>query len=292
VTAARAGESTLIVPSLFGNRGFIGGILTTIACFLALDGFWLVFTLHVQFGLGYSALRTGVAGIAFSIATAVAAGVGASKLAPRIGRPVITVGGVIMVLGTIAFYETARIVGGDLTPWNLLPAMAITGFGFGAVIAPLFDFALAEVPTDDAGAGSGVLGAVQQMGGAIGVAVIGVVFFNALAPAGAAAAHDEAQSLRASVPPVVVSAFLRCSDAVSRSKDPSVTPAECRTPPGIDPANPVLVRVRDAGRRVQQEAFSTAFQHAMIADTIAVAIALGTTLLLPRRKGDGPAVAL
>ena len=284
--AAQAGESTLIVPSLFANRGFMGGLLTTIACFFALDGFWLVFTLHVQFGLGYSALRTGLAGIAFSIATAIAAGVGASKLAPRIGRPVITVGAVVMVLGTIAFYETVSVVGAGLTPWNLIPPMAITGAGFGAVIAPLFDFALAEVPTDDAGAGSGVLGAVQQMGGAIGVAVIGVVFFNALAPAGAAAARSEARTLSAQLPAPVVAAFVRCSDAVSRSKDPTVTPPECRAPSGIDPANPVVVALRKAGTRVQQDAFGTAFQHAMVADAIAVTLALGTTLLLPRRKAE------
>ena len=286
VQAARAGESTLVVPSLFANRGFVGGALTAMVTFIALDGFFLVFTLHLQLGLGYSALRTGFAGIAFSIATAVAAGLGASKLAPRLGRPVITVGGIIMGLGLVAIYETVRATGGALTPWNLVPGMSITGLGFGAVVAPLFDFALAEVPTDDAGAGSGVLGAVQQLGGAVGVAVIGVVFFNALAPAGQAAARTEARALRAQVPSFVVDAFLACGKAQSASKDPTVVPDACRPPAGVDPANPVLVAVRGAAVRVQRQAFSTAYRHALLADGIAMAVAVGATLLLPRRRGE------
>jgi hypothetical protein len=283
VRAARDGESTLVVPSLFANRGFVGGILTTIATFLALDGFFLVFTLHLQLGLGYSALRTGFAGIAFSIATAVAAGVGASQLAPKFGRVVITAGTFIMVLGILSLYETVGHYGGALTPWKLAPAMAVTGFGFGAVVAPLFDFALAEVPTDDAGAGSGVLGAVQQMGGAVGVAVIGVVFFNALAPAAQAATKTEVRDMQGRVPAIATSAFAQCSNDVMTSKDPTVTPASCRLPAGVDRDNPIVKTMTDAGRRVQQHAFGVAFQHALLADLVAVALAVGTTLLLPRR---------
>jgi EmrB/QacA subfamily drug resistance transporter len=287
VQAARLGESTLVVPSLFRNRGFVGGILTTTATMLALDGFFLIFTLHLQLGLGYSALRTGFAGIAFSIATAVAAGLGAARLAPRLGRPVITVGAVVMALGIVSLYLTVRSAGADLTPWNLVPAMGITGLGFGAVVAPLFDFALAEVPTNDAGAGSGVLGAVQQMGGAIGVAVIGVVFFNALAPAGEAAARTEAQRLSSQVPAIVVNGFLACSKAEAASKDPTDVPDVCRPPAGIDPSNPMLQAVRASGTRVQQSAFGTAYRHALLADLAAVVVAVGATLLLPRRRGEG-----
>ena len=284
ISAARAGESTLVVPSLFANRGFVGGVLTTVTAFIALNGFFLVFTLHLQVGLGYTALRTGFAGIAFSIATAVAAGLGAARLAPRFGRPVITAGAVVMALGMFAIYLTVRATHGDLTPWNLVPAMAITGSGFGAVVAPLFDFALAEVPTGDAGAGSGVLGAVQQLGGAIGVAIIGVVFFNALGPAGTAAARVQAEALQSKVPPVAVQAFLACSKAQSASKDPTVVPAACRPPAGVSADNPALVSLRGAATRVQHDAFSTAYRRALLADVAAMVVAVAMTLLLPRRR--------
>jgi MFS family permease len=283
ILAAKAGESTLVVPSLFANRGFVGGILTTITAMLALDGFWLVYTVHVQFGLGYSALRTGLGGVAFSIATAVGAGLGASRLAPRLGRPVVTIGAAVMTLGVVGFLLTVNATGGALTPWNLIPAMAVTGAGFGAVVAPLFDFALAEVPTDEAGAGSGVLGAVQQLGGAIGVAVIGVVFFNTLGPAGATAARHEAVRLRSQVPAVVVTAFERCSRAEAAAKDPSVVPPACRTPQGVDPANPILVAVTRSAHRVQHDAFTSGFRHAMVVDAAFTALAVATSLLLPRR---------
>jgi EmrB/QacA subfamily drug resistance transporter len=288
--AARAGESTLVVPSLFTNRGFVGGVLTTVTSFVALNGFFLVFTLHLQIGLGFSALRTGFAGIAFSIATAIAAGVGAGRLAPRFGRPVITAGAIVMAIGMFAIYLTVRATSGDLTPWNLVPAMGITGLGFGAVVAPLFDFALAEVPTDDAGAGSGVLGAVQQLGGAIGVAVIGVVFFNALGPAGSAAAREQAAALQSRVPPVAVQAFVACSKAQAAAKDPTVTPVACRPPAGVPTDNPVLVTLRGAAAKVQHDAFSTAYRHALLADVAAMVVAIGMTLLLPRRRGTGPPV--
>lgn len=283
VRAGRHGGSTLILPSLFRNRGFVGGMLTVVATFFALDGFFLVLTLHLQVGLGWSAFRTGLAGIAFSFATAVSAGLGASRLAPRLGRPVITAGSAVMALGLVALYVTAGREGGGLTPWNLAPAMALAGLGFGAVVAPLFDFALAEVPTDDAGAGSGVLGAVQQLGGSIGVAVIGVVFFNALAPAAQAATRTEVTQMRGHVPSVAVSAFSACSHAEMTSKDPTVLPAACRLPAGIDPHNPMVETMSAAGKRVQQRAFGSGFQHALLADLAVVAVALGTTLLLPRR---------
>jgi EmrB/QacA subfamily drug resistance transporter len=289
--AARAGESTLVVPSLFVNRGFVGGILTTITTMLALDGFFLIFTLHLQIGLGYSALRTGFAGVAFSVATAVGAGLGASRLAPKFGRPVVNAGAVVMLLGVIALHQTVSATRGALTPWNLVPAMAITGLGFGLVVAPLFDFALAEVPTDDAGAGSGVLGAVQQMGGAIGVAVIGVVFFNALSPAAQSAGHDEAQHLRATMPAVAVDGFIACSDAEAAEKDPTVVPTACQVPAGMSPSDPLVVAMRTAGERVQHRAFSNAYKDALVADMIAIALAIGTTLLLPRRHGARPGLA-
>jgi hypothetical protein len=62
--------------------------------------------------------------------------------------------------------------------WKLSPALLLTGFGAGLVFVPLFDFILGDATTDEVGTGAGMLNAVQQFAGAIGVAALGTVFFT------------------------------------------------------------------------------------------------------------------
>ena len=66
------------------------------------------------------------------------------------------------------------------TAWKLVPALAVCGIGMGLAIAPLFNVILAGVADDEVGTASGVLNAMQQLGAAIGVAVISTVFFDAV----------------------------------------------------------------------------------------------------------------
>ena len=65
-----------------------------------------------------------------------------------------------------------------LSTWDLTPPLVIAGIGLGMLVVPLVDVALATVPTSEAGAASGAYGTVQQVGAALGVAVIGTVFFG------------------------------------------------------------------------------------------------------------------
>ena len=68
----------------------------------------------------------------------------------------------------------------DVTPWQLAPALAVTGLGMGLLMAPFFDIVLAGVEPHETGSASGTLTAVQQLGGALGVAVLGTLFFDQL----------------------------------------------------------------------------------------------------------------
>jgi hypothetical protein len=70
-----------------------------------------------------------------------------------------------------------RALGAGITVWKLAPALVLTGFGSGLVFVPLFDFILGEASTEEVGTGAGLLNAVQQFAGAIGVAALGTVFF-------------------------------------------------------------------------------------------------------------------
>ena len=76
------------------------------------------------------------------------------------------------VVGTVRHY------GAVTTAWNLVPAMATCGVGMGLAIAPLFNVILAGVGDHEVGTASGVLNAVQQLGSAVGIAVLGTVFFD------------------------------------------------------------------------------------------------------------------
>ena len=69
---------------------------------------------------------------------------------------------------------------GGATPWHLSPALAVVGFGMGLVMAPFFDLILAGVEPQETGSASGTLNAVQQLGGALGIAILGTVFFHFL----------------------------------------------------------------------------------------------------------------
>jgi len=71
-------------------------------------------------------------------------------------------------------------VGNDLSRWSLTLPMLLAGVGLGLLVVPLVDIALATVPETEAGAASGAYGTMQQVGAALGIAVIGSVFFGAV----------------------------------------------------------------------------------------------------------------
>jgi hypothetical protein len=83
------------------------------------------------------------------------------------------------VLGTVLTLAFPPVTG-----WSLAPALTVCGLGMGVLLAPLFDIVLAGVDGPLVGSASGVLNAVQQLGAAAGVAVLGTVFFQVTATAG------------------------------------------------------------------------------------------------------------
>ena len=95
------------------------------------------------------------------------------------GRVLIQAGGAVSLLGNVAL---AVILGATdhVTTWGLLAPLLVTGMGMGLFIVPVFDTIIAAVTDAETGSASGVLNAIQQLGGAIGVAVLGTVFFTVL----------------------------------------------------------------------------------------------------------------
>ncbi|WP_112240249.1 DHA2 family efflux MFS transporter permease subunit [Kribbella monticola] len=174
----RRSGNPVIDPSLFRNRGYVAGLGVITTFFLAMSGFMLVFNLFTQLGLHYSPLRAGLAMVPFSLGIAIGAPLSAGLLAPRFGRKALQLGIVVMAIATTGVWFTLHHYGVQTTIWNLVPATLVMGIGSGMVFAPLFDIILASIDDKAAGSASGVLTSMQQFGGAIGVAVIGTVFFQ------------------------------------------------------------------------------------------------------------------
>ena len=99
-------------------------------------------------------------------------------LAERFGRAGLQAGALVTVAGLGGVLLTIALVTGPVSGWQLAPALLVCGFGMGLVMTPFFDITLAGVTLPLVGSASGVLNANQQLGGTVGVAVLGTVFFD------------------------------------------------------------------------------------------------------------------
>lgn len=176
----RRSSDPIIEPTLFDNRGFTAGLAVITSFFVAMMGLMLVFNLYTQAGLHYSPLKAGLAFMPWSFGIAVGAAAAGGYFGPKYGRHVLHVGIAVVIVGMGAFWWTISAHGLAATVWDFAPATFVAGLGCGAVFAPLFDIVLADINDREVGSASGVLTAMQQFGGAIGVAVVGTLFFELL----------------------------------------------------------------------------------------------------------------
>ncbi|MFJ3642541.1 MFS transporter [Streptomyces sp. NPDC090108] len=177
--AARDG-SPLIELSLFRVKSFAAGIAVQTVFGVALGIFFLVWTLYMQIGLGWRPLRAGLTGVPFSLAVSTAAGLSVQKLVPRFGRKVLQAGALVMGAGVLVYIGEAHRYGLAISSWQMMLPLAVMGAGMGLIVAPLTDAVLSEVPREHAGSASGLINTVQQMGNALGLGLVSVVFFGVI----------------------------------------------------------------------------------------------------------------
>ena len=182
--AARGG-TPLIDPVLFRERAFTAGLLAQLVFWTGQASFFLVLALYLQEGRGLTALASGVVFTAIGAGYLVTSST-AHHLARLLGRQVIAVGAVIMAAGLALLWAGAAAgaggagsEGGAGVGW-LVPGLLVDGLGMGMVLAPLAVTVLARVSPQHAGPAAGVLSTVQQVGNALGVALLGIVFYGAL----------------------------------------------------------------------------------------------------------------
>jgi EmrB/QacA subfamily drug resistance transporter len=194
VVSERRSRHPVIAPSLFRKRSFVAGLAIVGAFFASLSGFQLAFNLLLQLGLHWTPLHTSLTLIPWALGSAVAVALAGAVLTRKLGRATLQLGLGIAVIGLLAVWWTIARPGGSLTSWTLAPPLLLIGFGTGLVFVPIFDYVLGDATTKEVGTGSGMLNAVQQFSGAIGVAALGTVFFGQ-ASHGGTAAFDDASGL-------------------------------------------------------------------------------------------------
>lgn len=172
--------SPLVELSLFQVKSFAGGITVQLAFGLATGIFFLVWTLYMQMGLGWTPLRAGCTGIPFSIAVSVAAGLSVEKLVPRFGRKVLQAGALVMAAGLLLYIWESHRYGMEIASWQMAAPLIVMGIGMGLIVAPLNDTILSQVPREHAGSASGLINTTGQMGNALGLALTSVVFFGSI----------------------------------------------------------------------------------------------------------------
>ena len=169
----------LIEPGLLANRTYTSGLLVGFAFFGAFGGLLLCVSLFAQLGEGFSPIHAGLTLMAMVVGMFAGMGAGFS-LVGRLGRHLLHLGVVIVGAGTVVL---ALTVTGARTAstLDLAPGLFLIGAGAGISMGQLFDFILAGVGMDEVGSATGVVEAMQQLASAVGVAVLGTIFFSAFA---------------------------------------------------------------------------------------------------------------
>jgi EmrB/QacA subfamily drug resistance transporter len=173
----RHSNNPLIEPTLLANRTYLGGIAVVLALFGAFGGLLLCVSLFGQLGEGWSPIRAGLMLTPMVVGMILGMG-GSFALVNRLGRHLLHLGILLIAAGAVVLaliLTDARTA----STWDLLPGLVLVGAGAGASIGQLFRFILTSVTMKEVGSASGVLEAVQQLSTALGVAVLGTIFFSA-----------------------------------------------------------------------------------------------------------------
>lgn len=170
----------LLPASLLSNHGFVVGTLISSAFFSGIPGFFLATAVFFQTGYGLTPLQSGVTTLPFSLGV-----MAASILSGRLGvawqRERAVAGALMLMAAMIWLQMVASAQGETLDRLAFAAPFVLGGIGMGTAIAPLFQLILANVAGRDAGSASGAVQSFQQAGSALGVAIVGQLFFATFA---------------------------------------------------------------------------------------------------------------
>jgi EmrB/QacA subfamily drug resistance transporter len=175
----RRNNQPMLDVRIFSNARFSAASVAVAFAFFALFGFVFLITQYFQVVRGYDTLSAGVHTLPFAVATGIAAPLSA-RLALRIGtKTVVTAGLVIMGIG----FLVASTNDADSAYWGpVVLAMVLIAAGLGLTTAPATEAIMGSLPPGKAGVGSAVNDTTRELGGTLGVAVLGSVFSSFYGP--------------------------------------------------------------------------------------------------------------
>ncbi len=173
------GGQPILDLTLFQNRAYGVGIAIIVGVMTFYSGFLFCMTMFLQSGLGLTPLHAGLTfapmGLGFALSSLMA-----RPLLMRFGAIVITIGQLLLVLSTVVLLISLEGSGSSTSVWETVAPMILGGLGTGVTLPSLTGVVMSRVPPPQAGVASGVLTTAQQFAQTIGVAALGVIFFNAL----------------------------------------------------------------------------------------------------------------
>ena len=183
--------------SLFRNGTFLGANVVALLVSLGMFGVFFFVSLYVQNILGYSPTKAGAIFLPMTVLIILIAPL-AGQASDRIGSRWLMAGGMTILGVSLLLYQR---VGVHSDFWTLLPSLLLGGFGMALTMSPMTAAAMSSVPVDKAGVGSGVLNSFRQLGGSLGIALMGAIVASYLhhpakTPAGA---QDFVNGLHASL---------------------------------------------------------------------------------------------
>ncbi len=175
----RRGGTPLLDVHLFRQRSFSAGLLTQLCFWAGQASFFVVLALYLQNGRGLHPLAAGLVFTILAVAYVVASSV-APGLTVRYGRGIVAAGALTLASGHALLLAAVSEIGVSGSLGALAPGLVLVGAGMGLVLAPLAGIILQTLEPDRAGAASGMLTTMQNVGNTLGVAITGVIFFGAL----------------------------------------------------------------------------------------------------------------
>jgi EmrB/QacA subfamily drug resistance transporter len=160
--------------SLFKIGSFVGANLVAMLVSLGMFGVFFFISLYVQNVLGYSPTKAGAIFLPMTVLIIVIAPI-SGKLSDRVGSRWLMGAGMTILGVSLLLYQRIGLHTGF---WSLLPQLVLGGVGMALVMSPMTSAAMGSVPTDKAGVGSGVLNSFRQVGGSLGIALMGAILLT------------------------------------------------------------------------------------------------------------------
>ena len=278
----RRAVEPLIPFELLRERNFSIANLVSLNTSFALTSMWIPVILLLQSIMGWSALHAGVTVIPYSVGVMVMAPL-AGRLSDRVGAKYILLFG--FTLSTIGILLLAMDLSLIMTSWTLAVPLAIGGAAMGCTMVPLTTVAMRNVKPEMAGAASGFINTVRQVGGVIGTAIIGAVLANQVVAQLPSQATKAARSLPIATRQRFIASLLHMSKATERFG------AGQRPRIPLAPGTPAAVAARIV--TAAQDAFAYAFldgaRTCLVVVAIVMALGIPSVMLLQRRRRVSPA---